>query len=310
MTARENPERPHAHTRDRNPRSRARRSRRPPRLVSQSRRPSGPHSLTRQNNDTDRAILERSCPDLPHSVIFPRPDASQTHTNGGSTDASDVASRRVNLGAVLLQAASTDPDGVARGRARAGSPSPRSPPISGRLAAHLAARIQPGDRVALLAGNELGVRARLPRDARSPAGSRCRSTATSPSLELARELADGRPRARRRVADVSPTSRAARARSARPTSRCSCTTPTDVGELPGRSAGAGRRAPRAISRCCCSPRVPPARRSPRCSRTDRCSRTSSRCRRTPGCASVPTTSRSRCCRCSTCSGSTSCSASR
>ena len=49
-----------------------------------------------------------------------------------------------------------------------------------------------------------------------------------------------------------------------------------------RSAARPSRAPPMISRCCSSPRVPPARRSRRCSRTVRCSRTSSRCRRIPG----------------------------
>jgi long-chain acyl-CoA synthetase len=93
----------------------------------------------------------------------------------------------VNLGAVLLQAASADPDGVAvvapdrvTFASLAGD--------SGRVAAHLATRIQPGDRVALLAGNELAfVHAYL--GTLAAGGVAVPVNGSSPSLELARELA-------------------------------------------------------------------------------------------------------------------------
>ena len=52
VTAREDPERPHAHTRDRNPRSRAVRSCDRRGWFPNPRRPCGPHSLTGSNNDT------------------------------------------------------------------------------------------------------------------------------------------------------------------------------------------------------------------------------------------------------------------
>lgn len=99
----------------------------------------------------------------------------------------DVASRRVNLGAVLLQAANTDPDGVALVAPDRVTFSDLAV-MSGRLAAHLATRIQPGDRVALLAGNELSfVQAYLA--TLLAGGVAVPLNGTSPSLELAGELA-------------------------------------------------------------------------------------------------------------------------
>ena len=92
----------------------------------------------------------------------------------------------MNLGAVLLQAANTAPDEtavVAPERETFGSLAQ----ASGRLAARLAADVEPGDRVVLLAGNELAfVRAYL---ATLTAGAvAVPVNIASPSLELAREL--------------------------------------------------------------------------------------------------------------------------
>jgi long-chain acyl-CoA synthetase len=92
----------------------------------------------------------------------------------------------VNLGAVLLQAANTAPDDpavVGPGRELFGSLATRS----GRLAARLAPQIQPGDRVALLAGNELAfVHAYLA--TLTAGGVAVPVNGASPSLEVAREL--------------------------------------------------------------------------------------------------------------------------
>src|ERR1700690_3852431 len=95
----------------------------------------------------------------------------------------DVASRRVNLGAVLLQAASTDPDGVALVAPDRVTFAALAL-TSGRLAAHLVTDIRPGDRVALLAGNELSfVQAYLA--TLIAGGVVVPLNGTSPSLELA-----------------------------------------------------------------------------------------------------------------------------
>jgi long-chain acyl-CoA synthetase len=92
----------------------------------------------------------------------------------------------VNLGEVLLQAAGTTPDAPALvwpRRVTFGSLASDS----GRLAAHLASRISPGDRVVLLAGNETTfVHAYLA--TLLAGGIAVPVNATSPSLELAREL--------------------------------------------------------------------------------------------------------------------------
>ena len=95
--------------------------------------------------------------------------------------------RRVNLGAVLLAAAGTDPDGVALVAPERVSFSELAT-VSGRLAAHLARQIEPGDRVAVLAGNELAfVQAYIA--TLLAGGVAVPLNGTSPSLELARELA-------------------------------------------------------------------------------------------------------------------------
>ena len=93
----------------------------------------------------------------------------------------------MNLGDVLLRAAGTDPAGVALvapDRATYGELAL----ASGRLAARLGAEISPGDRVALLAGNERAfVEAYLA--ILAAGGVAVPLNGTSPSLELARELA-------------------------------------------------------------------------------------------------------------------------
>ena len=98
----------------------------------------------------------------------------------------------MNLGAVLLQAASTDPDGVALvapDRMTFGELAR----ASGRLAARLAADLRPGDRVALLAGNDPAfVEAYLA--TLLAGGVAVPLNGTSPSLELARELGMVDPR--------------------------------------------------------------------------------------------------------------------
>ncbi len=92
----------------------------------------------------------------------------------------------MNLGAVLLEAANTAPDDaavVAPQREAFGTLAV----ASGRLAARLATQIEPGDRVALLAGNELAfVRAYLA--ILTAGGVAVPVNGASPSLELAREL--------------------------------------------------------------------------------------------------------------------------
>jgi len=97
----------------------------------------------------------------------------------------------VNLGAVLLQGASS-PDAVAvvgPERETFGSLAL----ATGRLAARLAAQIEPGDRVVLLAGNELAfVRAYLA--ILTAGGVAVPVNVASPSLEVARELAVVEPK--------------------------------------------------------------------------------------------------------------------
>ena len=92
----------------------------------------------------------------------------------------------MNLGEVLLRTATSAPDAPALF-----SPGPvpfRSLAAdSGRLAAHLATRISPGDRVVLLAGNELAF-AHIYLATLAAGGVAVPVNATSPSLELAREL--------------------------------------------------------------------------------------------------------------------------
>jgi long-chain acyl-CoA synthetase len=92
----------------------------------------------------------------------------------------------VNLGAVLLHAAGSAPERaeiVAPRRVTYGELSIRA----GRLAAHLATEIAPGDRVVLLAGNDEGfVIAYLA--TLGAGGVAVPVNGTSPSLELAREL--------------------------------------------------------------------------------------------------------------------------
>jgi long-chain acyl-CoA synthetase len=97
----------------------------------------------------------------------------------------------VNLGAVLLQAANA-PDAVAvvaPERETFGSLAL----ASGRLAARLASEIEPGDRVVLLAGNELAfVRAYLA--ILTAGGVAVPVNVTSPSLEVARDLSMVEPK--------------------------------------------------------------------------------------------------------------------
>ncbi len=97
----------------------------------------------------------------------------------------------MNLGAVLLQGASS-PDAVAvvgPERETFGSLAL----ATGRLAARLAAQIEPGDRVVLLAGNELAfVRAYLA--ILTAGGVAVPVNVASPSLEVARELAVVEPK--------------------------------------------------------------------------------------------------------------------
>jgi len=92
----------------------------------------------------------------------------------------------VNLGAVLLQAANTAPDDsaiVAPERESFGSLAR----TSARLAARLATQIEPGDRVVVLAGNELAfVHAYLA--ILTAGGVAVPVNGASPSLEVAREL--------------------------------------------------------------------------------------------------------------------------
>ncbi|HTD50490.1 MAG TPA: AMP-binding protein, partial [Acidimicrobiia bacterium] len=92
----------------------------------------------------------------------------------------------MNLGAVLVQAANTAPDDtaiVAPERERFGSLAL----TSGRLAARLATQIKPGDRVVLLAGNDLAfVHAYLA--ILTAGGVAVPVNGASPSLEVAREL--------------------------------------------------------------------------------------------------------------------------
>jgi long-chain acyl-CoA synthetase len=97
----------------------------------------------------------------------------------------------VNLGAVLLAAAETDPNAaalVAPDRVTFASLAS----VSGRLAAQLAREIKPGDRVAILAGNELAfVQAYLA--TLIAGGVAVPLNGTSPSHELAGELAEVAP---------------------------------------------------------------------------------------------------------------------
>jgi long-chain acyl-CoA synthetase len=97
-----------------------------------------------------------------------------------------VRSGVVNLGAVLLQAASTDPSGAALVAPERVTFADLAA-ASGRLAARVAADVGPGDRVVLLAGNErVFVEAYL---AILNAGAvAVPLNGTSPSLELAREI--------------------------------------------------------------------------------------------------------------------------
>lgn len=123
------------------------------------------------DNDTDRAILE---PDLSLSVVH-RPAAERA-----------VASCPVNLGAVLLEGAQTAPD-----RAAIVAPQRISyrelATRAGRFSARLASQIAPGDRVVVLAGNEVAfVVAYLA--ALGAGGVAVPVNGSSPSLELAREL--------------------------------------------------------------------------------------------------------------------------
>lgn len=93
----------------------------------------------------------------------------------------------MNLAAALLQAANTAPEDTAIvAPAREGFGSLAD--AAGRLAARLATQIAPGDRVVLLAGNELAfVRAYLA--ILTAGGVAVPVNGASPSLELARELA-------------------------------------------------------------------------------------------------------------------------
>lgn len=92
----------------------------------------------------------------------------------------------MNLGEVLLAKASTTPDAPALL-----APGPVSfgalALSSGRLAAHVASRIEPGDRVVLLAGNEPAF-VHVYLATLAAGGVAVPVNGTSPSLELAREL--------------------------------------------------------------------------------------------------------------------------
>ena len=199
------------------------------------------------------------------------------------------ASDSMNLVAALLGAAATTPerpalvgtgDPVSHGEVAA---------RSARATSLLAARVAPGDRVALIAGNEPAfVTAYLATLAAGAVAVPLNPTAPAAG-DRARAgdrhaHAGGRVTRARRPGAARDDARSRRVR------RCWCSTPKRPrAPKPRAPTGARRERPRGAAVHRGHGRAAEGRR---CSRTARCSRTWSRCRAIRACASTPTTSRS------------------